>query len=555
MPDAGNTRKQAQVIATPATLRDSLNERDRRDFYRFTLNAPSSFNLQLNRAKRKAKLEVQIFQGTQRLDSTTQQQRQQNINTILDSGTYFIRIIRKTGNSSYRLRATAIQFPDSAGNSRETASPLLSATTSSTTAVRRDFVSSTTDSEDFYQFTLPNGNNLFGASLTSKRSGVTAQILDKDGKVLASGLSKQIVLSGGTYYLQVTCQTGFTSYNLRVASEPIQDLAGNSPNPAAARRINLISDSSVYTDFVSDTIDPKDYYVFTVDNDNTLVETSLIAPQSNVQAQVLTANGQVISTPAPSQGQVLLQRGTYYILVAPTTGFAKYNLTISGQVVPADAAGNTAGSARSVTLTPAATPYTDYIGNGFDQDDFYTFTLNRTTKVSASLDGQVSGIQASLLNSSLTPISLIGAGRTETILSAGIYYVRVQPNTANIAQYRLELAGLPTEPNDSGNTISTASAIGLPANVRNAFIGTGDQSDYYSFQLLNPGTLTASISTTAAISGRSSALQYGVYNASGGLVSPLSQSSLSLPLRAGIYYIGVARVGDAEAFYDLSINN
>jgi hypothetical protein len=48
MPDAGNTRKQAQVITTPARLQNALSKQDRKDFYRFTLNTPSSLNLQLN---------------------------------------------------------------------------------------------------------------------------------------------------------------------------------------------------------------------------------------------------------------------------------------------------------------------------------------------------------------------------------------------------------------------------------------------------------------------------------------------------------------------------
>jgi Bacterial pre-peptidase C-terminal domain len=92
------------------TVRDSVGLKDRNDYYAFTLNGRSSFNLVLNKLKNN--VDVALIQGGRTLFSSTRRGRKsESIATTLDAGTYYIRVYPKGGKSRYRLKLATTALP------------------------------------------------------------------------------------------------------------------------------------------------------------------------------------------------------------------------------------------------------------------------------------------------------------------------------------------------------------------------------------------------------------------------------------------------------------
>ncbi len=235
-----------------------------------------------------------------------------------------------TGQSSFVGLSSSV---DLAGNTLATARAI---TVGSSTTSYTDWVGST-DTNDYYRFTLANSSN-FNLGLTGMTADADVQLLNSSGSVIVSSVwagtaSESITrqLSAGTYYIRVyPYQSANTNYNLAVSATSI-DLAGNTL--ATARAITVGSSTTSYTDWVGST-DTNDYYRFTLANSSNF-NLGLTGMTADADVQLLNSSGSVIvsSVWAGTASESItrqLSAGTYYIRVYPyQSANTNYNLAVS----------------------------------------------------------------------------------------------------------------------------------------------------------------------------------------------------------------------------------
>ncbi|GBD55062.1 S8 family serine peptidase [Microcystis aeruginosa NIES-298] len=236
-----------------------------------------------------------------------------------------------TGQSSFVGLPSSV---DLAGNTLATARAI---TVGPSTTSYTDWVGST-DTNDYYRFTLANSGN-FNLGLTGMTADADVLLLNSSGSVIAysdnGGTASESItrqLSAGTYYIRVYPYTGNTNYNLAVSAAPLApvDLAGNTL--ATARAITVGSSTTSYTDWVGST-DTNDYYRFSLANSGNF-NLGLTGLTADADVQLLNSSGSVIAS-STNGGTVSesitsqLSAGTYYIRVYPYTGNTNYNLAVS----------------------------------------------------------------------------------------------------------------------------------------------------------------------------------------------------------------------------------
>ncbi|MBD2599704.1 MAG: S8 family serine peptidase [Microcystis sp. M20BS1] len=235
-----------------------------------------------------------------------------------------------TGQSSFVGLSSSV---DLAGNTLATARAI---TVGSSTTSYTDWVGST-DTNDYYRFTLANSSN-FNLSLTGMTADADVRLLNSSGSFIASstngGTASESItrqLSAGTYYIRVyPYQSANTNYNLAVSATSI-DLAGNTL--ATARAITVGSSTTSYTDWVGST-DTNDYYSFSLANSSNF-NLSLTGMTADGDVQLLNSGGSVIasSTNGGTASESItgqLSAGTYYIHVYPyQSANTNYNLAVS----------------------------------------------------------------------------------------------------------------------------------------------------------------------------------------------------------------------------------
>jgi len=323
---ASNTLATARAIAVGSSTNsytDSVGSTDTNNYYCFSLANSGNFNLGLTGMTADADVQLLNSSGSVIASSLRGGSNPERITRQLSAGTYYIRVYCYTGNTNYNLAVSAAPLApvDLAGNTLATARAI---TVGSSTTSYTDWVGST-DTNDYYRFTLANSGN-FNLGLTGMTAGADVQLLNSSGSVIASstngGTASESItsqLSAGTYYIRVYPYTGDTNYNLAVSAAPLApvDLAGNTL--ATARAITVGSSTTSYTDWVGST-DTNDYYCFTLANSGNF---NLLNSSGSVIASSVRAG--TASESITSQ----LSAGTYYIRVYPYTGDTNYNLAVS----------------------------------------------------------------------------------------------------------------------------------------------------------------------------------------------------------------------------------
>ena len=356
---AGNSLGTARGLnITPGTqtFTDWVGSLDTNDYYRFTLNGRSSFNLSLNGLS--ADADVQLLNGNgQVLQSSTRSGTSaESISATLDGGTYYVRAYRYSGDTYYNLgvSATPVTPPDYAGNTITTARNI---TVGSTTSTYSDWVG-TLDTNDYYRFSVGSNSNL-AVTLNGLSGDADIQLLDSsgvtvmqgsyNGGITADSINRQV--GAGTYYLRVYPMSGVNSnYNLSVSANPVapSDYAGNTLS--TARNISVGSTTSTYSDWVG-TLDTNDYYRFSL-NGTSNFNLSLNGLSGDADVQLLDGNGISIqsstySGTTPDSINRQLAAGTYYIRVYPMSGVnTNYNLSVSANPVAPLDPGNTLSTAE-----------------------------------------------------------------------------------------------------------------------------------------------------------------------------------------------------------------
>ena len=336
---ASNTLATARAIAvgsSTTSYTDSVGSTDTNNYYCFSLANSGNFNLGLTGMTADADVQLLNSSGSVIASSTNVGTASESITSQLSAGTYYIRVYPYTGNTNYNIAVSAAPLApvDLAGNTLATARAI---TVGSSTTSYTDWVGST-DTNDYYRFTLANSGN-FNLGLTGMTADADVQLLNSSGSVIASstnvGTASESItsqLSAGTYYIRVYPYTGNTNYNIAVSAAPLApvDLAGNTL--ATARAITVGSSTTSYTDWVGST-DTNDYYRFTLANSGNF-NLGLTGMTADADVQLLNSSGSVIasSTNVGTASESItsqLSAGTYYIRVYPYTGDTNYNLAVS----------------------------------------------------------------------------------------------------------------------------------------------------------------------------------------------------------------------------------
>jgi hypothetical protein len=298
-----------------AVRQNSLNKRDRVDFYKFTLNRSSNVNLQLSNLRTSADFSLLNSSGSVISRSTKGRGKSKQFQKQLDVGTYYVQVIGRTSNSTrYKLTSSATPVTPvafSGGGSNDSGGGdgggtinnpinLGTLTGSPVTRLKDSAGSIVNGTNKYYKFQL---GQLTALNITqSKASQVGATmflhydtnsngILDsaETGRAIAIGNGDDIsgVTTGpistvlpatGTYFLNFdTVGIGTALYDLTLTPTPLPSILPTDPGSDSSNAYNLGALSPggkiEVKDYVGQ-VDATDVYRFSIGRDSTFTLTS-----------------------------------------------------------------------------------------------------------------------------------------------------------------------------------------------------------------------------------------------------------------------------------------
>ncbi|MBI4783718.1 MAG: hypothetical protein HY785_20735 [Oscillatoriophycideae cyanobacterium NC_groundwater_1537_Pr4_S-0.65um_50_18] len=395
MADKDNRLNRAARLTLPATNRkDRLGGADLEDLFRFNLNvssAKSSFSLGVAGIKRGANFDVEVYKfkrtdqqvlksiGKTEFRTIRSGVRSANLQLVgasrksgnknealsigeLANGSYVIRVLRKQGDSAYRLSAsaTAIPIPPDPNNpdpnnpdpnnpdpnNPGSTDPLNSITTAPIKSISDGAIIgkvSDTDTQDFYKVTpTTSGDYLFDLS---GAADVNFEVIAADQATTLkrsanAGNDKAIVplTAGTTYYFRVFQAASGNNTDYALSATPLTDnFSGKYDNGSglnSATALTLTSTSQTLSNYVVDkgVNSPEDLFTFNVATDQGFVTLELTnMPIGNLGLQLFRAGE------TPGQGLTLdrarnldgsypseviagrVEQGTYYVRVIPSS--------------------------------------------------------------------------------------------------------------------------------------------------------------------------------------------------------------------------------------------
>jgi hypothetical protein len=354
-------------------------------------------------------------------------------NYTAPAGTYYVKLTHTGGSGNYSLRIVT----DYAGNSTASARELGNITNTSrriTEMVSGFGGTSYDDALDLYKFSLSQSAtawiNLdidtsffnpptFDANFFVGRDTNGNGVIDSGEQTYTSSNAGddalQLALTSGTWYVGVTQNGAYTTYDLDLDVDLDQ---ANNPQPAFKNmsRANQLGTLTGYTQIdggfgrINGSSDFTDFYKFTMStngrisafaNNVDFYSRSLNDPYITIIKDANNNqtydNGEAVVIATNSQlSKYSLAAGTYYLLFSNDGQQAAYY----GTVIP-DYAGNTLGTARNLGSFSgnASKTVNDYIEQNFDStsdpDDYFKFTTTTTLVGIFKTDG-VSGEDLSL---------------------------------------------------------------------------------------------------------------------------------------------------------------
>jgi hypothetical protein len=195
---------------------------DNNDYYRFSLNNVSTFNLSLKGLSQDANVRLYDTNGNYITESYNSVITPEYIDGLLEPGTYYVRVSGGGTGTSYNLSVSATPTSigsDGAGNNFTFARDIgyLNGSVSFP-----DFVGST-DTSDYYRFSLSSSRS-FSLSLKDLSQDANVRLYDTNGNYITESYNSNTTpeqinrfLSAGTYYIRVSGSSSFsgnTSYTL-----------------------------------------------------------------------------------------------------------------------------------------------------------------------------------------------------------------------------------------------------------------------------------------------------------------------------------------------------
>ncbi|MFN5065040.1 MAG: pre-peptidase C-terminal domain-containing protein [Aphanizomenon sp.] len=333
--NAGNTLDTARAVGTltaTQSFSDWVGSVDIDDYYSFNVTTPSNFSLSLTGLTANADVQLLNSSGTVITTSAAGGSSSESITRELSAGTYYARVYRYSGDTTYGLSLTALPV-DNAGNTLATARAVGTLTATQSFS---DWVGSV-DTNDYYSFNVGTQSNLT-LSLTGLSADADVQLLNSSGTVIttsaAGGSSSESItrqLSAGTYYARVYRYSGDTTYGLSLNATALPvDNAGNTL--ATARAVGTLTATQSFSDWVG-SADIDDYYSFNVTTLSN-VNLNLTGLSADVDLYLLNSSGTVISS-SEAGGTTSesitrqLSAGTYYARVNRYSDDTTYSLSLN----------------------------------------------------------------------------------------------------------------------------------------------------------------------------------------------------------------------------------
>jgi hypothetical protein len=219
-PDPGDSIATARDLGalSNSVVRGAVGGRDRADYFRFVLSQPINFSLTLNQLRRDADVQLLNRRGRELAVSNQPGRQPERINLTLKSGTYFIAISTRQGNTRYKLTLTteAAIAPTDGLELAESQLPEFT----------RSQQVNASNPNNFYRFNLTQ-SGIFTANLTDLTGDADVRLIRDtnqndsidQGEILAWQWERdrgsefiRRFLQSGTYFVQVT------SYNNQTAN-------------------------------------------------------------------------------------------------------------------------------------------------------------------------------------------------------------------------------------------------------------------------------------------------------------------------------------------------
>jgi hypothetical protein len=458
-----NTFRGALNLQVNKTIRGSLGQSDRVDFYKFRASGQVNFNLNLSGLRTNASVRLLNARRTPIAVSNQSGKRAEQISATLEGGLYYVQVqfLDRRGTTRYNLRTSATPTPPTIEDGTlATASDLGSLTT---TTIRQNSVGAN-DPADFYRFTLPDIANL-QVRVTGSNSGTRFALIQDSN---ANGLvdNNEIVTSGssfganspadatqtlpqGAYFIQIeSTSTQSTPYQL----ELIPAFFGGNVAPDPGNTLATASDLGVFSgtrplrDYVGP-LDTTDFYRFTL-NDLSNLQITRIGSSRNPEVQLirdsnnngLIDSGEIFLSDnsfaiVSNRATTDLPVGTYFIRVEAQSPIS-YEMTLVGTPYGGNGLpdpGNTIPAARDLGVLSGVSSLKEYVGE-LDSSDFYKFTVATPINFQAT-SSSTNSIDLLLIrdtnNNGFIETSerlRSGIGDIRSLaLQAGTYFVSVEP--------------------------------------------------------------------------------------------------------------------------------
>jgi hypothetical protein len=565
---------------------------ERNDFYKFTLDKQSDFNLTLDGLDANANVQILDSDGSVAFQSKKSGKGAEAIDAELEAGEYFVRVLPKGGaQTDYRLALSAdpiIGDDDPPGIPKGILNRLTEE------AVVNDEIGFTKggqrDENDYYNFTLSKDSDV-SLTLDQLKANANFEVWDGKGETLLlqsrnpgrQGEAINAILEKGKYVVRVLPQgAAKTSYRLGMNAEevlPPEQLpgsnAGNLTGPVERGPVFVVNDIGFGSGRQRN---QRDYYTFNLSQDASFYgELDLLQRDANVylydydpskkgknglgsllnQSSVKGKKADTISE--------FLEAGNYALEVRPK-GAAKtdYRLELDAQIDADDFP--TLGTAKP--LGELLVKPTNEKGNvGLltgerfrDQADWFEFTLGSQKSVSLTLDElRVNAADAEIYNSSGKQLyKSKNKGRDQEVINeifdAGTYYVKVVARGTGDTDYRLSLNA-----EEPPVRIEIFPQGTLPATMEESYSdrvghersGVRNERDDYTFTLSEKTNFSATLdqiqqnTDLELYRGRNLVASSNESGRTGELIDEV--------LEPGDYSLRVIPVGNAETSYRLGI--
>lgn len=591
---------------------DFIGRQDRVDCYKFSLADERLLSINVGRLRASADVRLYDSKGRTISRATSSCINADAIDTTLEAGNYYLKVQRRKQDTKYRLTTSVSQLGTLPISTKlEDLGQLAIGNAAKSGRVNAG------NPTDYYQLSLAE-NSDFTANVSALSSTVRLSLYqDRNNNQLPDNNELFVIadstnasasfthyLPSGVYFLGITSLDGSTDgtqYTLTLTHQPQSGSLAVDPSEDSNQAMDLgrLTNPIAVKDLVG-SLDSSDFYKFNLDqtssfnaNLSNLSRTTTLTLYfdrnnnglADSDEQAITSSG--VKTTSLSSD---LPGGTYFVNITDaeaTIGNTFYSLSLFTTPQPGNLPtdpGSSSGEAYDFGVLSTPKIAQDLIGQ-LDDTDFYKFTLDQISAVSASLSHLKRATSITLYcdqnnnglvdgNEAVT--STYAWGETANLLldlPQGSYFLSINNAdgySAGNTRYNLTLAQTPKPSNllsDPASNSNEAYNLGSLTGAVTArdYIGSLDNRDFYRFNLAQTQQFSATLNNSPF---NSELYLYADVNANGfadnsELVSyaswyypyyGASSPTISTSLNAGTYFLLVNALNSSTgSAYNLTL--